>query len=196
MRKYLIVITIVLFLCFLAACGDQKATGSVVTSSEEVKEDKDAPYVEGNKNIMRRENEEMQMFIRRYGWKMQRTPTGLYVEVLESGDGELFKENDRVAMAYKTFLLSGEQIYSSDSSGVKVFMVNRSEEIDALHEAAQMLRPGAKARLVIPSYLAYGVAGDGDRIQGLQPIVMEVRVLEKDEKLPENYIPKPYSVSK
>ncbi len=196
MRKYLIVITIVLVLFSLAACGDQKATGSVVTSSEEVKEDKDAPYVEGNKNIMRRENEEMQMFIRRYGWTMQRTPTGLYVEVLESGDGELFKENDRVAMAYKTFLLSGEQIYSSDSSGVKVFMVNRSEEIDALHEAAQMLRPGAKARLVIPSYLAYGVAGDGDRIQGLQPIVMEVRVLEKDEKLPENYIPKPYSVSK
>ena len=196
MRKYLIVITIVLVLFSLAACGDQKATGSVVTSSEEVKEDKDAPYVEGNKNIMRRENEEMQMFIRRYGWKMQRTPTGLYVEVLESGDGEFFKENDRVAMAYKTFLLSGEQIYSSDSSGVKVFMVNRSEEIDALHEAAQMLRPGAKARLVIPSYLAYGVAGDGDRIQGLQPIVMEVRVLEKDENLPENYMPKPYSVSK
>jgi FKBP-type peptidyl-prolyl cis-trans isomerase len=196
MRKYFIVITIVLALCSLVACGDQKATGTVVSSSEEAKEDKDAPYVEGNKNIMRRENEEMQMFIQRYGWQMQRTPTGLYVEVLEPGNGELFKENDRVAMEYKIFLLSGEQIYSSDSNGVKVFMVNRSEEIDALHEAAQMLRPGAKARLVIPSYLAYGVAGDGDRIQGLQPIVMEVRVLEKDEKLPENYIPKPYSVSK
>lgn len=175
---------------------DQKATGTVVSSSDEVKEDKDAPYVEGNKNIMRRENEEMQMFIQRYGWQMQRTPTGLYVEVLEPGTGELFKENDRVALEYRTFLLSGEQIYSSDSNGVKVFMVNRSEEIDALHEAAQMLKPGAKARLVIPSYLAYGVAGDGDRIQGLQPIVMEIRVLEKDEKLPENYIPKPYSVSK
>ena len=196
MRKYFIVITIVLALCSLVACGDQKATGTVVSSSEEAKEDKDAPYVEGNKNIMRRENEEMQMFIQRYGWQMQRTPTGLYVQIMEPGSGELFKENDRVAMEYKTFLLSGEQIYSSDSNGVKVFMVNRSEEIDALHEAAQMLRPGAKARLVIPSYLAYGVAGDGDRIQGLQPIVMEVRVLEKDEKLPENYIPKPYSVSK
>ena len=196
MRKYLIVITIVLALCSLVACGDQKATGSVVSSSDEVKEDKDAPYVEGNKNIMRRENEEMQMFIQRYGWQMQRTPTGLYVEVLEPGNGDLFKENDRVVMEYKTFLLSGEQIYSSDSNGVKVFMVNRSEEIDALHEAAQMLRPGAKARLVIPSYLAYGVAGDGDRIQGLQPIVMEVRVLEKDEKLPENYLPKPYNVAR
>ena len=196
MRKYLIVITIVLALCSLMACKDQKATGSVVSSSEEVKEDKDAPYVEGNKNIMRRENEEMQMFITRYGWQMQRTPTGLYVQILEPGNGELFKENDRVAMEYKTFLLSGEQIYSSDSNGVKVFMVNRSEEIDALHEVAQMLKPGAKARLVIPSYLAYGVAGDGDLIQGLQPIVMEIRVFEKDEKLPENYIPQPYSVAR
>ena len=196
MRKYLIVITIVLVLFSLAACGDQKATGSVVTSSEEVKEDKDAPYVEGNKNIMRRENEEMQMFIQRYGWQMQRTPTGLYVEVLEPGEGELFKENDRVAMDYRTFLLSGEQVYSSDSNGVKVFVVNRSEEIDALHEAAQMMRPGAKARLVIPSYLAYGVAGDGDKIQGLQPIVMEIRVLDKDEKLPENFKLKPYNAIK
>ena len=196
MRKYLIVITIVLALCSLMACKDQKATGSVVSSSEEAKEDKDAPYVEGNKNIMRRENDEMQMFITRYGWQMQRTPTGLYVQILEPGNGELFKENDRVAMEYKTFLLSGEQIYSSDSNGVKVFMVNRSEEIDALHEAAQMLKPGAKARLVIPSYLAYGVAGDGDLIQGLQPIVMEVRVLEKDEKMPENVLPKPYSVAR
>ncbi len=177
--------------CGLMVCCDHKATGTVVSSSEGEKGDKDAPYVEGNKNIMRRENEEMQMLIQRYGWQMQRTPTGLYVEVLTPGEGELFREGDRVAMEYRTFLLSGEQIYSSDSNGVKVFVVNRSEEIDALHEVAQMLRPGAKARLVIPSYLAYGVAGDGDKIQGLQPIVMEIRVLEKNEKLPDNYILKP-----
>lgn len=196
MRKYLIIITLLVLVLGLTVSCDHKATGTVVSSSEEVKEDKDAPYVEGNKNIMRRENEEMQMFIQRYGWQMQRTPTGLYVEVLEPGEGELFKENDRVAMDYRTFLLSGEQVYSSDSNGVKVFVVNRSEEIDALHEAAQMMRPGAKARLVIPSYLAYGVAGDGDKIQGLQPIVMEIRVLDKDEKLPENFKLKPYNAIK
>ena len=184
---------ILLLAAGFAACGDRKATGSVVSSSESPKEDKDAPYVEGTKNIMRRENEEMQMFIQRYGWNMQRTSTGLYIQVLEPGSGDLFKENDRVAMEYHTFLLSGEQVYSSDSNGVKVFMVKRSEEIDALHEAAQLLRPGAKASLVIPSYLGYGVAGDGDRIQGLQPFMMEIRILESDEKIPETFIPTPYS---
>lgn len=193
MRKVLVIIMMCLLLGSFSACRDRKATGSVVSSSEAPKEDKDAPYVEGNKNIMRRENDEMQMFIRRYGWNMQRTPTGLYVQVLESGSGEPFKEGDRVAMEYRTFLLSGEQVYSSDSSGVKVFVVNRSEEIDALHEVSQMLRPGAKARLVIPSYRGYGVAGDGDRIQGLQPFMMEIRVLDRNEKIPETYIPNPYN---
>jgi len=193
MRKYLIVITIVLALCSLVACGDQKATGSVVSSSEEVKEDKDAPYVEGNKNIMRRENEEMQMFIQRYGWQMQRTPSGLYIEILEPGKGELYKEGDPVNLEYRTFLLTGEMIYCSDSLGLKHFIVNRSEGIDALHEAVQMLRPDAKARLVVPSYLAYGVSGDGDRIQGLQPIMMEIHLTENQKTSQEKILANPYN---
>ena len=192
MRKLLLFFVLTMFISGFSACRDQKPTGSVVSSSEEPKEDKDAPYVEGNKNIMRRENEEMQMFIQRYGWDMQRTPTGLYIQILEPGNGKLFKENDRVTLKYRTFLLSGEQIYSSDSNGVKTFLVNRSEEIDALHEAVQMLRPGAKARLVIPSHLGYGVAGDGDRIRSLEPFVMEISVLKDYEKIPETIIPNPY----
>ena len=183
-----------LFVCALTSCHRQNATGSVVVSSEGEKTEKADPYVEGNKNIMRRENEEIQMFVKRYGWEMQRTPTGLYIEVMEPGSGELYKENDPVTLEYRTFLLSGELIYCSDSLGVKQFVVNRSEEIDALHEAVQLLRPGAKARLVIPSYLAYGVAGDGDRIRGLQPIMMEIRLSENpDNYLKNNHIPNPYN---
>lgn len=125
---------------------------------------------------------------------MRRTATGLYIEVLNPGNGELYKENDPVTLEYRTFLLSGEMIYCSDSLGKKHFVVNRSEEIDALHEAVQLLRPGAKARLVIPSYLAYGVAGDGDRIQGLQPIIMEITLSETaDNYLKNNHIPDPYN---
>lgn len=192
MRKLLYVFLLTVLVGAFSACRDHGVTGSVVTSSETEKEDKDAPYVEGNKNIMRRENDEMQMFIRRYGWQMQRTPTGLYVQILEPGSGNLYVENDRVAVAYRTFLLSGEMVYCSDSDGVKRFVVNRSEEIDALHEAVQLLRPGAKARLVIPSHLGYGVAGDGDRIQGLQPFMMEISMLDNSDDIQQPHIPNPY----
>ena len=183
-----------LFSSAFSSCHRQNATGSVVVSSDTEKEEKADPYVEGNKNIMRRENEEIQMFLKRYGWDMRRTATGLYIEVLNPGNGELYKENDPVTLEYRTFLLSGEMIYSSDSLGMKHFIVNRSEEIDALHEAVQLLRPGAKARLVIPSYLAYGVAGDGNRISGLQPIMMEIKIPEKATKPSTNpYIPNSYN---
>lgn len=193
-RGFCFLALITLFVCAQTSCHRQNATGSVVASSEGEKTEKDDPYVEGNKNIMRRENEEIQMFVKRYGWNMQRTPTGLYIEVLEPGSGDHYKENDPVTLEYRTFLLSGEMIYCSDSLGVKHFVVNRSEEIDALHEAVQLLRPGAKARLVIPSYLAYGVAGDGDRIRGLHPIMMEIKLSEKsDNRLNNNYIPNPYN---
>ena len=92
MRKYFIIIMLLVSACGLMVSCDQKTTGSVVSSSEGTKDDKDAPYVEGNKNIMRRENEEMQMFIQRYGWQMQRTPSGLYIEILDPGKGDLYKE--------------------------------------------------------------------------------------------------------
>lgn len=193
MRKHLIIIVLLLPICGLMVCCDHKATGTVVSSTEEVKEEKDAPYVEGNKNIMRRENEEIQMFIARYGWQMQRTPSGLYIEILDPGKGDLYKEGDPVNLEYRTFLLTGEMIYSSDSLGLKHFVVNRSEGIDALHEAVQMLRPDAKARLVIPSYLAYGVAGDGDRIQALQPIMMEIHLTENQKPSQERILANPYN---
>ena len=100
MRKIHFLILITLLVGVFSACRDQKVTGNVVSSSQEEKEDKDAPYVEGNKNIMRRENEEMQLFIQRYGWQMQRTPTGLYVEILEPGNVPMFVEGDQVALRY------------------------------------------------------------------------------------------------
>jgi len=58
---------------------------------------------------------------------------------------------------------------------------------------AKMLRPGAKARLVIPSYLGYGVTGDGDCIRGLQPFMMEISVLRSDEQIPQTIIPQVYT---
>lgn len=158
-----------------ASCHNQQ-TGSVVTSDKKEKVDKEAPYVEGNKKILQWETEEMELFIKRYHWNMTKTGTGLYIEVLNPGQGERFQEGDRIRVEYQTFLLSGEQIYDSKTNGAKEFTVAKSEEIEALHEAATLLRPGAKARLVIPSYLAYGVSGDGDKVNGRLSVAMTIQV--------------------
>ena len=166
-----------LLLCLLlaAACHDRQ-TGQVVSTDKEPAVDKDAPYVEGNKKILQWENEEIDLFVKRYGWDMTRTGTGLRIQIVEPGEGDCYKEGDRVTLDHETFLLSGERVYS----GEKSFTVGRSEEITGLHEAVQLLRPGAKARLVIPSHLAYGVAGDGDQIKGRVPVAMILRIKNEE----------------
>lgn len=174
-RKLYIALLSVTFL-LLAGCNS-KQTGKVVSSDKEPAVDKNAPYIEGNKKIVQWENEEIGLFIKRYGWKMTQTGTGLYYEILQSGNGDTYKEGDHITLQYQTYLLSGEKIYDSTDDGIKEFTVGRSEEITGLHEAVQLMRPGTKARLVIPSYLAYGVAGDGDRIQGRLPIAMTITIL-------------------
>ena len=64
-------------LLVIAGCRKPAATGTVVTSSQEPQEDVEAPYVEGNKRIIHLETEEIEQFIQRYGWKMDKTGTGL-----------------------------------------------------------------------------------------------------------------------
>jgi len=45
-----------------------------------------------------------------------------------------------------------------------------------LHEAVQHLKRGAEARLVLPSHLAYGVAGDGNKVKGRKSIAMVIQI--------------------
>ena len=179
MMRFSLSFCLLFALLVIAGCRKPAATGTVVTSSQEPQEDVEAPYVEGNKRIIHLETEEIEQFIQRYGWKMDKTGTGLYIQILDEGKGDLIKEDDMVHLKYQTFLLSGEKIYDSQEDGEKVFKVAKSEEINGLHEAVRMLRPEGRARLVIPSYMAYGVAGDGDKIDGREPVVMIVEVVKR-----------------
>ena len=178
LRHIIISMGFLIVTALLCGCHD-RSTGTVINSNQQPAEDKEAPYIEGNKKILRWEDEEMSLFIKRYGWDMQRTGTGMYYQILTPGHGETFQEGDDITLEYNTFLLSGEMVYDSEHDGVKRFKVGRSDEIDALHEAAAFLRPGAKARLVIPSYMAYGVSGDGNKINGRVPIAMMVTCGER-----------------
>ena len=168
-------LTTLMLLLFLNGCQNHSATGTVVSSDKDT-EDKDAPWIEGNKKILNWESEEIELFIKRYHWQMERTGTGLYIQILQQGSGDKFVEGDKVNIEYQTFLLSGEKIYDSKEDGIKTFTVDKSEEITGLHEAVKMLSPGATARLVIPTHLAYGVAGDGNKINGRLPIAMIIHI--------------------
>lgn len=169
---------LILFTIFLLSCQEKKVTGTIMATQSEREEEKKDPFVEGNRKVVQLENEEIELFLQRYGWEMRNTGTGLRIQMLKEGVGKTPKEENTVVLKYKTMFLSGEIIYDSEKDGEKVFVVDKSEEITGLHEAVKLMKQGSKARLVIPSHLGYGTTGDGNRIRGRVPLVMFIELIE------------------
>jgi FKBP-type peptidyl-prolyl cis-trans isomerase len=126
------------------------------------------------------ENEDVELFLKRYKWNMTTTETGLRYEILKKGNGQKINIGETVTLEYNTLLLSGEELYNSKNDGEKQFVVEKSEEIVGLHEAVQLMCRGGEARLIIPSHLAYGAAGDGDKIKPYQTIIMKIRIMNSE----------------
>jgi len=170
---------ICLYITFLfISCRQNHVEGSFQPASPNKNQEDENPNIAYNKKGIALENENIILFLKRYGWQPMTTPTGLRIEILQNGRGDLIKTGNTVKLKYETKLLSGELVYSSQTDGMKSFVVDKSEEISGLHEAAKMLKKESKARLIIPSYLAYGLVGDGNYIIGRQPLVMIVEVID------------------
>lgn len=167
-------------LCFLvgiSACQRDKATGvmqTITTSSKE--KEKDDPFIQGNKKIVQLEDEEIDLFLKRYGWQVVKSGSGLRMEVLSRGAGAAIQTGDSVTLQYRTLLLTGEALYDSETDGAMRFVVGKTEAMTGLHEAVQQLCRGGEARLILPSHLAHGMAGDGNKIVGRRALAMHIKI--------------------
>lgn len=134
--------------------------------------------IEANRNRLQEEQEEILAYISEKGWDMQQTSTGLHYEIYEEGTGK-FCEHGRVAvMDYTSTLLDGTPCYSSEKDGQKIFRVGLSDAESGLHELAESLRSGDKARVILPSHRAYGFTGDGVRIPPNSILVYDVQLVD------------------
>ena len=89
-------------------------------------------------------------------------PSGLQYEILNEGEGAKPKATDKVKCHYHGTLLDGTVFDSSVQRGQPaVFGVN--QVIKGWVEALQLMSVNSKWRLFIPSDLAYGEQGAGDR---------------------------------
>ncbi len=104
------------------------------------------------------------------------TASGLQVEMLEPGEGPHPVAADRVVVQYEGSLPDGTVFDSSYVRGQPA-MFSVGELIPGWQEGLQLMRPGGKARFVIPADLAYGSEGAGGVIPPNSPIAFEVELL-------------------
>jgi len=108
------------------------------------------------------------------------TASGLQYEVVKEGSGESPKPTDKVTVHYRGTLPDGTVFDSSyDRNEPATFPVNGV--IPGWVEALQLMKPGAKYRLVIPPALAYAERGAGGDIGPNQVLIFDVELLSIDK---------------
>ena len=130
-----------------------------------------------NKCLVSQEKEAIEEYISNSGVDFVKTGTGLCYRIINQGDGELIRTGDIITLDYELRLLNGDLVYSSDESGRKVFIVGHGGVESGLEEAVLHLHKGDEAEMIIPSHLAYGLAGDGYRIPIRSTLVYVVKVI-------------------
>jgi FKBP-type peptidyl-prolyl cis-trans isomerase FklB len=108
------------------------------------------------------------------------TASGLQYKVVTKGDGASPKATDTVSVHYKGTLIDGKEFDSSHRRGQPAsFPVNGV--IKGWTEALQLMKPGSKWQLVIPSELAYGDRGAGRDIGPNSTLIFDVELLSIKE---------------
>ena len=131
-----------------------------------------------NKYLVQKDRERIKNYIERKSLRMNESPTGLWYQIINEGNGKFFRDNDRVVMDYNCSLLDGTKCYSSKDLGPKVVIIGRGEIEPGLTEGLRLLKPGAQAIFIIPPFLAYGLIGDRKMIPSRAVIVYNVNILQ------------------
>lgn len=108
------------------------------------------------------------------------TASGLQYEILRAGKGENPKTTDRVVVHYRGTLIDGKQFDSSYDRG-EPMTFGVTQVIPGWVEGLQLMKPGAKWKLFIPSNLAYGARGYPPLIPPNSSLIFDIELIEIEQ---------------
>lgn len=171
-----ILIVILLTLQTIVSCDNNDRTQKSVQTVD--KKELEELLIEANINMLSQESAIIDSFVNNKNLNVIKTGTGLRYYIEEAGEGDLIVKGNRVSLEYEVRFLNGKLVYSSDKDGIKTFVVGRGGVESGLEEAILFLRKNSVATIIIPSYLAHGLVGDGNRITQRATLVYKLKVID------------------
>ena len=129
---------------------------------------------------VRNEEKDLQAYLRNQSIDALPRASGLYVISLGQGSGAPVRDGATVTLHYVATLVDGTEFDNTRKrNDPLVFTKGSTVLIDGLEEGVGLLKQGDKARIVIPSYLAFAEKGN---YAGLVPpfstVIYDVEVVE------------------
>lgn len=172
--NYISSVFVIMAIIMLLSCENNSQTQQ---SSQSVNAKQRKESVEkANRYIVIQENEAINDYIERHQMDVVKTGTGLRYRIVKQGDTELIKRGDVVSMEYEVRLLTGDLLYSSKEDGKKTFLVGKGGVESGLEEAVLHLHKGDVADIIIPSHLAFGLLGDGDKVPPRAALIYKIKI--------------------
>lgn len=160
----------------LCSCNSNTEKGRNVLDESGIREH----MTNARKIIVRNESRDIDDFIHRHNLNLEKSGTGLrfrYIRSKKKG-GAPPENGSIVSLTRKLYLLDGTFCYSADENKPLEFRMGEDTEPAGMEEALYLMNPGDSAVLVIPSHLAYGMPGDGNKIPGAMPLYCLIKLLK------------------
>lgn len=135
--------------------------------------------MEVQRDFLRKERESIDAYIKDRDLKVERTGSGMYYAITkDSLAPEMVETEDRVEYSYNIYMLNGSLLFSSDESGNGTLTIDKEDAEIGLHESLKKLGLGDEGLFILPSHLAFGVAGDQNRVPPKTALVYELKIVK------------------
>jgi len=159
-------------LLFLSSCNTSPKQKKKIDSAQYKQ-----PLINANKQLVEVESQNISNYISRHGWKMTETGSGLRYMIYQNGNGEKIENGNVVRYTVNVSLLTGKTCYTAMENGAIEFLVGQGGVASGLEEAVLHFRVGDKARIILPSHLAFGLLGDENCIPKKAVVIYDMEVL-------------------
>ncbi len=87
------------------------------------------------------------------------------------------EKGKEVTIEYNITSLNNSVLYSKADLGIKKYIIDQEDFISGLQKGIKLMKLGETVTFVIPSYRAFGIAGDGKKIGVNHPIKSTVTLI-------------------
>lgn len=129
-----------------------------------------------NQIVINKEKERILSYIKRNAWQTKEID-GVFIEILKQSKGKKIQQGDIITLSYTCTLLDGTTIYDSQKDGKLHIKIGSDSQCPlGLQKALLQLKQDTHARVIIPSALAYGLSGDGNKVPRSATLIYEIKI--------------------
>ncbi|MCC5916710.1 MAG: hypothetical protein JJU02_05220 [Cryomorphaceae bacterium] len=164
------------------SCQGQQGSGRS-DNNEGAVEDYREKMIENNRRMLEEERAWMEEFIDEKNWSDSLQPTGggaYFYPLNFNSDLARIQTKQKVTFLCRSALLDGTPLYI-DQDSIRHWQVDRTDGELGLHNILKKMGSGEKAYALLPSYQAFGIAGDLDEVPPRAPVLFYLEIIEVEK---------------